>query len=167
MNKETKKIESSLKEIENVLNSSRVKLSKDVFEERHLPTILKNNGVPTKELQKELILLAGGETKVIDIVNDNGETILSLPPAIGTGNTISYKGDLRNLNKTLSQLADSNTTNNDKEIKTGKLLLDKKNDIINEVKTKNPWNEVLTYFDKKVETKKTQPKKAIITFDYD
>lgn len=160
------KLETSLKEIEDVLNSSRVKLSKDVFEERHLPTILKNNGVPTRELQKELIILAGGETKVIDIVNDNGETIISLPPAIGTGNTISYKGELRNLNKTFSQLADSNTTNNDKEIKTGKLLLEKKDTIIEEIKTKNPWGEVLKYFDAKPEVKKNTIKKDKITFDY-
>ena len=64
-----------LMRLEKDMNAGRVKLDKSVFVERHLPNIVNNGNKPTEELQNELILIAGGETKRIDLM-DNGKEIL-------------------------------------------------------------------------------------------
>ena len=73
-----------LMRLEKDMNAGRVKLDKSVFVERHLPNIVNNGNKPTEELQNELILIAGGETKRIDLM-DNGKVVLTLPSSVSLG----------------------------------------------------------------------------------
>lgn len=162
-------LEKTLYDIDNSLTADRTKLHQDVFLERHLPTIIKNNGRPTKALQEELIKLAGGETKVIDVVDKDGNKIISLPPAIGSNITISNKeGNLKNLNFKLGDAAEAIKNAQQDESSVDKILDNKtKEEIIKEIKN-DPWKNVITHFGKEIEPVKTNIKKQDkITFDYD
>ena len=79
-----------LMRLEKNMNAGRVKLDKSVFVERHLPNIVNNGNKPTEELQNELILIAGGETKRIDLM-DNGKVVLTLPSSVSSGVVLDNK----------------------------------------------------------------------------
>ena len=79
-----------LMRLEKDMNAGRVKLDKSVFVERHLPNIVNNGNKPTEELQNELILIAGGETKRIDLM-DNGKVVLTLQSSVSSGVVLDNK----------------------------------------------------------------------------
>lgn len=168
---ETKEeLEKIISSINTVLVSDRVKLDQNVFIERHLPTIVKNGNLPTKDIQAELIKLAGNDIKVIDLIDENGKVTISLPPAIGSSKTISNQGGkLSGLNRTFSDLAESirmgNTEAAQQKLKT--VLTENKKDIIEAI-SENPWERIVSHFNKDGKIKQTHPhKKETISFDYD
>lgn len=148
------------------LTSDRTKITIDVFKTRHLPTIAKN-GKPTKELQNELIKLAGGELGVIDIVNDKMEVIISLPPAIGNENIIEGMSG-KKLNSALANIGEIKDQEK-AHVELDKLLSKNKDNISEVIKVKNPWSRVLEYFKEDTEKlpNKVKQEKIKVTFDYD
>lgn len=169
---ETKEeLEKMINSINTVLVSDRVKLDQNVFIERHLPTIIKNGNLPTKEIQAELVKLAGNDIKVIDLINENGEVTISLPPAIGSSKTISNQsGKLANLNRTFSDMAESMRMGNSEaaQQKLKTVLTENKKDIVDAL-SENPWDKVVSHFNKdgKIKTTQQHNKKETISFDYD
>ena len=85
-----------LMRLEKDMNAGRVKLDKSVFVERHLPNIVNNGNKPTEELQNELILIAGGETKRIDLMDNEtfeqitvAEEMVDAPAFLKEGQEVS------------------------------------------------------------------------------
>lgn len=161
-------LEKIINNLGKVIASDRVKLDQNVFVERHLPTIIKNGNLPTKEIQAELVKLAGNDVRIIDLVNEQGEIVISLPPAIGSSKTISNTDSkLGSLNRTFSDMAESIRMGNEEaaQQKLKSVLKDNKQDIINSL-AENPWEKVVEYYNKgevKTKPKKTNEK---ISFDY-
>lgn len=158
--------------VNQVLVNDRLKLDQNVFLERHLPTIIKNGNLPTKELQAELVKIAGGEIKVIDLIDESGKTVISLPPAIGSSKTIpnSSTGKLSNINRTFSDIAEAMSIGNieSAQIKLSKTLKENKQEIIKTI-SENPWDKVVDFYKDKVKTvntPQTKKQKENITFDY-
>lgn len=159
-----KTLNKTILEIEKSLNESRVKLDEDVFITRHLPTIAKY-GRPTEELQNELVRVAGGENKRINIVNKNGDTILTLPSAISSGKVIDTK-DNKESSKAIKMLSSPHQGVLDpaKEKYNDKII---EKTLSHTDQLKNDWGFVIEHFKDKVVTpnKSTTPKKIVIEED--
>lgn len=157
--------------VNEVLVEDRLKLNQNVFIERHLPTIINNNNLPTKDLQAELIKIAGSDIKVIDLIDDSGNVVISLPPAIGSSKVISNtSGKLSGLGRKFSDIAATVIQGNDEGAQQllKKVLVENKQEIIENL-SENPWDKVVEHFsDKNIKVKpvKKQTTEAI-TFDYD
>lgn len=131
-----------LMRLEKDMNAGRVKLDKSVFVERHLPNIVNNGNKPTEELQNELILIAGGETKRIDLM-DNGKVVLTLPSSVSSGVVLD--------NKDNKQLDTIKSLTNIKEEEATATIANENNKAINKVitdteKLKTDWTYVVEYF---------------------
>lgn len=165
----TKRLNKDILEIKSILEKSRVGLREDVFIERHLTTI-KTNGKPTLEQQIELVRLAGGENKRINILDNNDNILITLPSALSSGKTIDDKN--KQFTKTLSDGDDKTVDDARRERinSTVKVITDTKLDELS-----NDWGYVIDFFkdrvplDKKTPSEdiKEEPKKKAITFDYD
>ncbi len=164
-------LEKFIEGVNSVLVNDRLKLDQKVFIERHLPTIIKNGNLPTKELQAELIKIAGSDIKIIDLIDENGKTVISLPPAIGSSKTISNStnGKLSKLNRTFSDIAESIRMGNEEgaQLKLKKVLKENKQDII-ECLAENPWENIVKHFQGSLDIKsnKSIKKTEAISFDY-
>jgi hypothetical protein len=131
-----------LMRLEKDMNAGRVKLDKSVFVERHLPNIVNNGNKPTEELQNELILIAGGETKRIDLM-DNGKVVLTLPSSVSSGVVLD--------NKDNKQLDTIKSLTNIKEEEATATIANENNKAINKAitdteKLKTDWTYVVEYF---------------------
>ena len=114
-----------LMRLEKDMNAGRVKLDKSVFVERHLPNIVNNGNKPTEELQNELILIAGGETKRIDLM-DNGKVVLTLPSSVSSGVVLD--------NKDNKQLDTIKSLTNIKEEEATATIANENNKAINKIR---------------------------------
>lgn len=158
--------------IQQSLDSSRIGLKEDVFLERHLPTIMKD-GKPTVAMSIELSKLAGGENKRLNIVDDNGKVVLTLPSALSSGNTINNK-DLKENTKAIQNINGIDGDNlTDKALnKFNSKIEDIKDKHINDLKT--DWTYVIDHYKDKVKPivtpeVSTKPKNNLrknITFEY-
>lgn len=163
-----KALNKTILDIEKNLNESRVKLDEDVFITRHLPTIIKNGG-PTEELQNELVRVAGGESKRINLVSKEGEVILTLPSALSNGSVIDITKD-REAAKTIKML---NTPHqgvlDPAKEKYNNTAIEKTKSHADQLK--NDWGFVIEHYkDKVVVPTQTMPTKKIIIedeYDYD
>ena len=131
-----------LMRLEKDMNEGRIKLDKSVFVERHLPNIVNNGNKPTEELQNELILIAGGETKRIDLM-DNGKVVLTLPSSVSSGVVLD--------NKDNKQLDTIKSLTNIKEEEATATIANENNKAINKAitdteKLKTDWTYVVEYF---------------------
>ena len=131
-----------LMRLEKDMNAGRVKLDKSVFVERHLPNIVNNGNTPTEELQNELILIAGGETKRIDLM-DNGKVVLTLLSSVSSGVVLD--------NKDNKQLDTIKSLTNIKEEEATATIANENNKAINKAitdteKLKTDWTYVVEYF---------------------
>ncbi len=163
-----KRISKDILEIKNILEKSRVGLREDVFVERHLSTI-QSNGKPTLEQQIELVRLAGGENKRINILDNNDNILISLPSALSSGKTIDDKSS-----KITKALSDGDSKNIDaaRRARIDNTVKDIADTKLNELS--NDWGFVIDFFkdrvpeaNKDVAEVKEEPKKKTITFDYD
>lgn len=163
-----KALNKTILDIEKNLSESRVKLDEDVFITRHLPTIIKNGG-PTEELQNELVRVAGGESKRINLVSKEGEVILTLPSALSNGSVIDITKD-REAAKTIKML---NTPHqgvlDPAKEKYNNTAIEKTKSHADQLK--NDWGFVIEHYkDKVVVPTQTMPTKKIIIedeYDYD
>ena len=163
-----KRISKDILEIKNILEKSRVGLREDVFVERHLSTI-QSNGKPTLEQQIELVRLAGGENKRINILDNNDNILITLPSALSSGKTIDDKSS-----KITKALSDGDSKNIDaaRRARIDNTVKDIADTKLNELS--NDWGFVIDFFkdrapeaNKDVAEVKEEPKKKTITFDYD
>lgn len=163
-----KALNKTILDIEKNLSESRVKLDEDVFITRHLPTIIKNGG-PTEELQNELVRVAGGESKRINLVSKEGEVILTLPSALSNGSVIDITKD-KEAAKTIKIL---NTPHqgvlDPAKEKYNNTAIEKTKSHADQLK--NDWGFVIEHYkDKVVVPTQTMPTKKIIIedeYDYD
>ena len=163
-----KALNKTILDIEKNLSESRVKLDEDVFITRHLPTIIKNGG-PTEELQNELVRVAGGESKRINLVSKEGDVILTLPSALSNGSVIDITKD-KEAAKTIKML---NTPHqgvlDPAKEKYNNTAIEKTKSHADQLK--NDWGFVIEHYkDKVVVPTKTMPTKKIIIedeYDYD
>lgn len=163
-----KALNKTILDIEKNLSESRVKLDEDVFITRHLPTIIKNGG-PTEELQNELVRVAGGESKRINLVSKEGEVILTLPSALSNGSVIDITKD-KEAAKTIKML---NTPHqgvlDPAKEKYNNTAIEKTKSHADQLK--NDWGFVIEHYkDKVVVPTQTMPTKKIIIedeYDYD
>lgn len=163
-----KALNKTILDIEKNLSESRVKLDEDVFLTRHLPTIIKNGG-PTEELQNELVRVAGGESKRINLVSKEGDIILTLPSALSNGSVIDITKD-KEAAKTIKML---NTPHqgvlDPAKEKYNNTAIEKTKSHADQLK--NDWGFVIEHYkDKVVVPTQTMPTKKIIIedeYDYD
>ena len=163
-----KALNKTILDIEKNLSESRVKLDEDVFITRHLPTIIKNGG-PTEELQNELVRVAGGESKRINLVSKEGEVILTLPSALSNGSVIDITKD-KEAAKTIKIL---NTPHqgvlDPAKEKYNNTAIEKTKSHADQLK--NDWGFVIEHYkDRVVVPTQTMPTKKIIIedeYDYD
>ena len=163
-----KALNKTILDIEKNLSESRVKLDEDVFITRHLPTIIKNGG-PTEELQNELVRVAGGESKRINLVSKEGEVILTLPSALSNGSVIDITKD-KEAAKTIKIL---NTPHqgvlDPAKEKYNNTAIEKTKSHADQLK--NDWGYVIEHYkDRVVVPTQTMPTKKIIIedeYDYD
>ena len=163
-----KALNKTILDIEKNLSESRVKLDEDVFLTRHLPTIIKNGG-PTEELQNELVRVAGGEAKRINLVSRDGDVILTLPSALSNGSVIDITKD-KEAAKTIKML---NTPHqgvlDPAKEKYNNTAIEKTKSHADQLK--NDWGFVIEHYkDKVVVPTQTMPTKKIIIedeYDYD
>ena len=163
-----KALNKTILDIEKNLSESRVKLDEDVFLTRHLPTIIKNGG-PTEELQNELVRVAGGESKRINLVSKEGDIILTLPSALSNGSVIDITKD-KEAAKTIKML---NTPHqgvlDPAKEKYNNTAIEKTKSHTDQLK--NDWGFVIEHYKDIVDVPtQTMPTKKIIIedeYDYD
>ena len=161
-----KALNKTILDIEKNLSESRVKLDEDVFITRHLPTIIKNGG-PTEELQNELVRVAGGEAKRINLVSKDGDVILTLPSALSNGSVIDITKD-KEAAKTIKML---NTPHqgvlDPAKEKYNNTAIEKTKSHADQLK--NDWGFVIEHYKDKVDipTQTMPTKKIIIEDEYD
>ena len=135
-----KRISKDILEIKNILEKSRVGLREDVFVERHLSTI-QANGKPTLEQQIELVRLAGGENKRINILDNSDNILITLPSALSSGKTIDDKSS-----KITKALSDGDSKNIDaaRRARIDNTVKDIADTKLNELS--NDWGFVIDFF---------------------
>lgn len=132
-------------DIQGSLEKSRVGLKEDVFKERHLPTILKH-GKPTLAMQIELAKIAGGETKRLNIINEKGDIVLTLPSALSSGGIINNPKDKKAISA-IKGISDYNPN-----IDISPKSEDRFNNRVNDIKDKHiedlktDWSSVITHY---------------------